>query len=282
MSRMCTSLPRDLFRAALALLFCAAGASPALAQFQPAGTGGSPAVGERFHIEGAVSLWNPQPTLVVSSESLGIAGDAVDLIGDLGIQQKRLRELRLVLRPATKHKFRINYLPIQYEAQAQVQREFVFNGQRYRVGIPVNTSADLTTWRFGYEYDFFYRDRGFAGVLIDLKYTDINVQLDSPIGQEFTAQVAPIPTIGFVGRGYVVPNISITGEVSFFKVPENLREQLNGGGTYMDYDFYGTFNFTNNVGAQVGLKSIDVDYFRDLDFGNLKFTGWYFGIVARY
>lgn len=280
---MCISLPRALGRAALALLFFAACASSASAQFRPTGAAAAnPAVGERFHIEAAASLWNPKPDLVVSSESLGIPGDDIDLVNDLGVEQTRLRELRLVLRPATKHKFRFNYLPIKYSAQAIVQREFVFNAQRYRIGVPVNTSADLTTYRFGYEYDFIYRDRGYAGVLLDLKYTDINVALDSPIGQEFTAQVAPIPTIGFVGRGYIVPNVSITGEVSFFKVPEKLVEQLDGGGRYLDYDFYGTFNFTNNFGAQLGLKSIDVDYFQDLDNGRLNFTGWYFGAVVRY
>lgn len=262
---------------ALAALLCA---SPAAAQFDPPSRSGS--IGDRYHIEGSAAFWNADPTLIVSSESLGIPGDNIDLVNDLGIAQKRLRDLRLVLRPASKHKFRFSYLPIAYVAEAVVQREFTFNGQRYRVGLPVNTTADLTTYRFGYEYDFFYRDRGFLGVLLDVKYTDIEVLLDTSLGAEFTAQVAPIPTIGIVGRGYVVKNVSITGEVSFFKVPENLGEQFNGGGRYLDYDFYGTFNFTNNVGAQLGLRSVDVEYFKDLDSGTLTFKGWYFGGVVRY
>jgi hypothetical protein len=252
---------------------------PAAAQFS---VPGSAAIGDEYHIEAALSWWSPEPGLIIASESLGIPGDEVDLVNDLGIEKKRLRELRLVLRPAPKHKFRLNYLPIQYSAQALVPREFVFNGQRYRVGLPVNTEADLTTWRFGYEYDFFYRPRGYLGVLLDVKYTNVDVVLDSPIGNEFTSQVAPIPTIGVVGRGYIVPNVSITGEVSFFKVPENLGEQLNGEGRYLDYDFYGTFNFNRYAGAQLGLRSIDVQYRKDLDTGTLNFKGWYFGGVIRY
>ena len=287
MSRMCICLPRDTRRPSTVLgavlISSLMFAAPAVAQFRPSGTAlANPAIGERYHVEAAASLWSPEPDLLISSESLGIPGDAIDLVDDLGVEKKRLSELKFVLRPAMKHKFRINYLPLKYEAQAQVQREFVFNGLRYRIGLPVNTFADLTTWRFGYEYDFIYRERGYVGVLFDLKYTDIDVQLDSPIGQAFTQQVAPIPTIGVTGRGYVAPNVSITGEVSFFKVPEKLGEQFNGGGRYLDYDFYGTFNFTNYVGAQLGLKSIDVDYFQDLDAGNLNFTGWYFGAVVRY
>jgi hypothetical protein len=252
---------------------------PASAQYS---TAPSPAVGENYRIEAALSWWNPVPELVVSSESLGIPGDDIDLAADLGVLQKRLREFRIVLRPATKHKFRVNYLPITYSAEAFVQREFVFNGQRYRIGLPVNTEADLTTWRFGYEYDFIYRSRGYLGVLLDVKYTNIDIALDSPIGREFTSQVAPIPTIGVVGRGYVVPNLSITGEVSFFKVPEKLAEQIDGGGRYLDYDFYGTFNFNRYVGAQFGLKSIDVEYRKDLDAGILNFNSFYFGGAIRY
>lgn len=233
-------------------------------------------------MEASVAWWNAEPTLIVSSESLGIAGDNVDLVKDLGIQKKRLAELRFVLRPATKHKFRINYLPLKYEANSVVQREFVFNAQRYRIGLPVNTTADLTTFRFGYEYDFLYRSRGYLGVLFDLKYTNVDVRLDSPIGSEFTSQVAPIPTIGVVGRGYPAKNVSISGEMTFFKVPEKLGEQFDGGGRYLDYDFYATFNFTRTAGAQVGVRSVDVNYFKDLDSGTLTFTGLYVGAVLRY
>ena len=65
--------------------------------------------------------------------------------------------------------------------------------------------------------------------------------------------------------------MSITGEVSYFRVPESLGGD-DFGGRYLEYDFYGTFNFTNNVGAQFGLRSIDVDYFDELDCGSLTFT----------
>lgn len=256
-------------------------ALPAQAQYGAQIAADAP-VGEQYHIEAAVAWWSPEPKVIFASASLGIPGDNIDLASDLGIQKKRIRELRVVLRPSTKHKFRLNYVPIKYSAQAVVQREFVFNAQRYRIGLPVNTEADLTTWRFGYEYDFIYRSRGYVGVLLDVKYTNVDVTLDSPIGHEFTSQVAPIPTIGVVGRGYLVENVSITGEVSFFKVPENLAEQIDGTGRYLDYDFYGTFNVNRYVGAQVGLRSIDVQYRKDADAGTLDFTGWYFGGVVRF
>jgi hypothetical protein len=260
----------------VAVLFGAA--ATASAQFDaPA----APAVGEKYHVEVSYGWWNADPSLIINSESLGIPGTDVDLVDDLGIEPKKLGRLNVVLRPATKHKFRFEYLPVQYEASTTLTREFVFNGQRYRVGLPVSTEADYRTYRFGYEYDFVYRTRGFAGVLLDLKYTDVRVELTSPIAApEFTTAVAPIPTIGFVGRGYLAKNFAVGGEVSFFRVPGDFSEDYDG--EYTDFDIYGTLNFTNNVGATAGYRSIDVFYKADRDTGALKFTGLYFVGVVRF
>lgn len=240
-----------------------------------------PAVGEKYHVEVSYGWWNADPTLIINSESLGIPGTDVDLVEDLGIEQKQLGKLNVVLRPATKHKFRFEYLPVKYDGSTTIEREFVFNGQLYRVGLPVSTEADFKTYRFGYEYDFVYRSRGFAGVLVDLKYTDVRVELTTPIAApEFTSAVAPIPTIGFVSRGYLAKNFAVGGEVSFFRIPGGLSEDYTG--EYTDWDLYGTLNFTNNVGATAGYRSIDVFYETNRDSGALKFTGFYIIGVVRF
>ncbi len=257
---------------------CLALGGRAEAQFRPPA---EPAVGEQYHVEVAYGWWNADPSLIINSESLGIPGTDVDLVEDLGIEQKQLGRLNVVLRPATKHKFRFEYLPVAYDGSATVQREFIFNGQLYRVGLPVETDVKLKTYRFGYEYDFVYRARGFAGVLFDLKYTDVRVELTTPIAApEFTTAIAPIPTIGFVGRGYVAKNFAIGGEVSFFRVPDGLSEDYDG--EYTDWEIYGTLNFTNNVGATLGYRSIDVFYNADRDTGALKFKGLHITGVVRF
>lgn len=239
-----------------------------------------PAAGEQYHFEIAYGWWNADPSLIINSESLGIPGTDVDLVEDLGIEQRRLGKLNIVLRPATKHKFRFEYMPIRYEASTTLEREFIFNGQLYRIGLPIDTTASFKTYRFGYEYDFLYRSRGFLGVLFDLKYTDVSVELDSLIGLEYSSAVAPIPTIGVVGRGYVARNAAIGGEMSFFRVPDGLRDDYDG--RYTDWDLYGTLNFTNNVGTTVGYRSVDVFYNVDRDSGALKFKGLYILGVVRF
>lgn len=255
---------------------------PAAAQIRPYAANGD-AVGEDYHIEAAYSWWNAEPSLIVNSEALGIIGSDINLIADLGIEKKRLPMFDVVLRPAKKHRFRFQRMPIKYDVDAfPVQREFVFNGQRYRVGLPVTTSVDFTTYRFGYEYDFLYFRKGFIGALLDVKYTNVDVTLDSPIGNEFVSATAPIPTVGVVGRGYVLPNLAINGELSFFRTPEGLAEQFDGDASYTDFDLNGTFNFTKNVGFKMGYRRTTVFYDVELDTGDLKFKGLYFGGVVRY
>lgn len=252
-------------------------ATPARAQFPRTG---SDVVGEDYNIELSFNFWNPTPEAIVNSEALGILGTDVDLVNDLGIEKQRLNDLRLVLRPATKHRFRVSYLPMNYDAATTITREFVFNGLRYRPGLPVETTAQFKAWRFGYEYDFLYRDRGFLGVLLDVKYTDVNVGLLSPIGDEYTKAIAPIPTIGGVGRVYATRNLALNAEVSYFKIPDSASEDYKG--RYVDYDVYATFNPQKNIGVQAGYRSIDVFYTAKTDAGSLTFKGLYLGGTVRF
>ena len=268
-------LPRLVFAILLAL-----GLSAGVAQAQYRVPASATAIGEDYHVELSFNFWSPTPTAIVNSEALGILGTDVDLVNDLGIEKQALKDLRIVLRPAKKHRFRINYLPMTYDAESQVKREFVFNGLRYRVGLPVATTAQFKAWRFGYEYDFLYRERGFLGVLFDVKYTDVNVGLNSPIGDEFTKAVAPLPTIGGVARVYAAKNLALNAEASYFKIPESASEDYKG--RYVDFDIYATFNPQKNVGVQAGYRSIDVFYDAKNDSGTLTFKGLYFGGTVRF
>jgi hypothetical protein len=237
-------------------------------------------IGEDYHVEVSFNFWNPTPEPIVNSEALGILGTDVNLVEDLGIEKKALKDLRLVLRPSTKHRFRIQYLPMNYDAESTVRRAFIFNGLRYPVGLPVQTTAQFKTWRFGYEYDFLYRDRGFLGVVFDAKVTDVNVGLLSPIGDEFTKRLAPIPTIGAVGRVYAAKNVALNGEFSYFRIPDSASDEYKG--RYVDFDFNATFNPHKNFGVQAGYKSIDVFYQIKNDSGTLTFKGLYFGATTRF
>lgn len=262
-------------------------AAPASAQFVPR-TLNDPATGESYHIEASAGAWNPAAGLVITSTGLGILGTAVDFKKDLGLTDHRFGELHLVLRPATRHKFRLDYIPIKYDKQAHpIVREIIFNGQKYTIGVPVTWQLEWQAYRFAYEYDFIKKNRGFGGLILETKYTKLATSLRTPFqtsGEGFTLR-GPLPSLGGIGRGYITPNISITGEVTGFSIPRSVGESLGGSGSYIEYNFYSTVNFTNNVGGQIGYRAIDVAVNvpgNKGGDGSLLLKGLYFGIVARY
>lgn len=268
----------------LAAALLAAPASPALAQYRPLPSGNFSAsnspVGEPYNVEFAVNLWTPSPNITIASESLGIAGTDIDVQANLGIDSQSTYEFRLVLRPGKKHKFRFNYIPQKYEADTTLKGDIIFNGIRFPVSTQVRTTLDWKTYRVGYEYDFLSKPRWFAGFVLEAKFTDINFELNSIIGNEFVRARAPIPAIGFIGRGWVTKNVSVTGEFTFFKLPEDIDAEY--GGHYYEWDIYGMVNFTKNLGAQVGWRSHDFAYEAELDRGSAKLDGIYFGGVVRF
>jgi hypothetical protein len=274
-----------LFATTLCLFAGLSAALPAEAQYKARRGTSNRATGEKYNIELAGTIWNPTPEIVISSESLGILGDNIDFVNTLGLPKSKFKQLKLVLRPGTKQKLRLEYTPIKYNGQNTLATSFVFNGQRYTVGLPVTSELLWKAYRFGYEYDFVYKSRGFAGLLIETKYTDITATLTATLlgvtRSEFTHARGPIPSIGFIGRGYIVPNISITGEFSGF--PEiGTTGSSRYGGKYYDFDLYGTVNFSDNFGAQVGYRSLDVLYKVNKDNGTMKLKGLYFGGVTRF
>jgi hypothetical protein len=259
-------------------------ASPAYAQFQPRpiGDAGGVPPGEVYHIEASGGFWGPTADMSVLSESVTNLVDAslIDFKEDLGLTDQRFRELHLVLRPSRKHKFRFQYIPIRFTQSAVIRQDIVFNGQRFQANLPVNSTLDWKAYRFGYEFDFLTKDTWYAGFVLDFKQTDIRATLQTPLIEEFSRFAAPIPALGGAFRVYVIPSVSISGEVTVFKLPENVIQDTEA--RYVDVDFYGTFNFNRNFGAQLGYRSFDLGY-TDAEFiGNLRLKGIYFGAVARY
>ncbi len=278
-------MPTTVRAVVLLALLCGGSAQPAAAQFTAPRPPADRAPGEVYWVELSADLWNPAPAVSVTSESLGIPGTPIDFVADLGIAKTRLKQFQLVLRPAKKHRFRVELTPIRYAADTVLERRLVFNGIAFQVGLPVQAAFDWRAWRFGYEYDFVYRKRGFVGVIVEAKYTDVQVSLDSVVAgtlvaSEFARARAPIPAVGGIGRVYVAPSTAVTFEVTGIGLPENLSKEYRAH--YVEYDLYATVNFARNIGAQVGYRALDVGYQIDLDAGDFVLKGPYFGFVVRF
>ena len=221
----------------------------------------------------------PESAILRRQRQLRIIGTVIDSAQDLGLERKN-SELRLVLRPGETAQVPLRVHSDRLAQTHTLQKDIIFNGIKYRIGLPVESTIDWKAYRFAYELDVVSVSRGFAGLVIEAKYTDVHVDLVSAIATEFANARAPIPAIGGIGRVYIVPKVSITGEFTAFKLPKNLVKDTSAH--YVDFDLYGTMNFTKNVGAQFGYRSLDVGYLRDTDTGLFTEKGVYFGVVARY
>ena len=237
-------------------------------------------IGEAYHVEVLGGMWNPTPKLTVSSEAFGIAGTNIDFTSDLGIAARRFGEVRVRLRPGRKHRFRIDYLPISYSAQSVIERRLVFRGIAYDVGESVDSTITWNTWRLGYEYDIVHRSRGYFGLIVEAKYTQVEASLDTQFGREFARARGPIPAIGAVMKIYPLRVLGITAEVTGVRLPEGIDE--NYGGEYIDFDVYGTLNFTDQIGAQIGYRSIDMSGFFETESADLRLEGIYVGALLRF
>jgi hypothetical protein len=238
------------------------------------------AIGETYHLEFSYGWWDPAPLISFATGELQAIGTQIDGVSDLGFQQRRIRDLHLVVRPAKKHKIRFEYLPVSYTAETTLPRTLTFNGKDYTLGVPVSSTLDWKTYQFGYEYDIVYRDRGFFGVMGAVEYAHLQASLDSPVAQGAIDERTPIPSLGATARLYPARFVSVTGEVSLFKVVKS--SIVNASGTYVDYDLYGTVNFSDYLGVQGGYRSRDVSFSVTDTWGALKLKGLYFRGVVRF
>jgi hypothetical protein len=253
-------------------LVTVAAALPAMAQ----GDADTPE-GERFHVELATMWWWASPTFELQSGSLADTGvSTVDFTTTFGLTRERFSDLRVVGKIARKHRLRFSYLPIRYEQSAVLSLPITFDDRVFRG--PASASIKWDLWRFGYQWNFITRPRGFLGLIGELKYNDFDAAASAGVVGAAQDVRAPIPTVGVAGRAYVHPNVAISGEFSGLKIPQN----NSFGGSFFDLDISATANVGRHFGVQGGYRAVSTDYLIDLDRGNLAVKGVYVGVVSRF
>ena len=90
---------------------------------------------------------------------------------------------------------------------------------------------------------------------------------------------APLPALGLIGRVYPVKNVSLTAEVTGFKLPK-FDEDYDGN--YVDIDVYGTVNFTHHFGVQAGWRRMQTYLKIEDNKGDFRFQGVWFGGALRF
>jgi hypothetical protein len=267
--------------AALSILFAVLLApltsAPASAQTVPDRS--TPGLGERYWIEFTATFWKPGLDGAVASDRLGLIGSSIDLVSDLGFQNTGHQDIRLVLRPAKKHKVRFQYAHLRFGGDTILSRDITFQGQIYPISLPVQSTLTWNVMRIGYEWDFFYRPRGYIGVLVEVRQTDLSAALTSFLASGEVTGDAPQPALGLAGRVYPIRQLAINVEGTLGKLsdltPDHAFETF-------DFEVSGTYNFHRTVGVSAGWRRMNTSLTFDNDRGELKFAGLWIGGVVRY
>ena len=234
-------------RAALArgvLLVLLAAAAAARAQYgRPSMS--DPAIGEKYHVEGVLNFVESRPR---GHDLERVARDRRERDRPQG--RPRLRgqaDSRVPLRAAAGEEAQVpdRLHARQLHGDVVLTRTIIFNGINFTLGLPIQTEFKWNTWRFGYEYDFVYTDRGYVGFIVEARETDAELHAAGPLTTSSRAPAGRFRRIGGAAASIPSKHLSITGEFTGFKLPEINHYQ----GDFFDFDIYGTYNFTKNFGV---------------------------------
>lgn len=153
----------------------------------------------------------------------GVIGTDLDLVKDLGIDDKKnFWEGRITLELGH-HKIRYGFTPLKWDGSRTLSQSITFNGRTYSASTTVDTKLNLDYHRLGYEYDFIDLLDNRLGVIVELKYFDADARLkDTSLGIDESKKVrAPIPTVGIGGQVGLPFLFSVGGEVTGITVGKN-------------------------------------------------------------
>jgi hypothetical protein len=244
------------------------------------------APGEQYHVELSLRFWTPTPQLQLSTGSLASLGvGAVDFVQEFGLANERFREYAVTSKAGRKHKLHYSSIPVKYSAETLISRTLQFGSLTVPISVPASTTFDWRLRRYGYEWDFVARDRGYVGLLTEVKDNKLNASVAAgPFGSEALDVHVWVPTVGAAARVYPHRMVSISSdfgvEITRFKGFDRLKNDWDG--KYVDFDLYGTVNFGRNVGVLAGYRSILVDYTSSSDTANMRLKGLYWGGNVRF
>ena len=264
--------------AGLLFVFLAPASAAAQSSTRP-NAGARPAIGENYHVELSAAWWKPTLSGDIASDRLNLIGSRIDLVDDLGFGEARFKDFRITVRPGRKHKLRFQQTPLDYSASGVLARTVTFAGHTFAAALPIDSQLGWKVTRFGYEWDFLYKPRGFVGVLFEVRQTELSAALSSLVVSGQAGAKAPLPAIGIVARAYPLPDLALNFEIGGLKVPE-----FDGKyeGNYSDLDVSATVNISNSLGVTAGWRRINTNLRIEQDFGKLKFQGVWFGGAIRY
>lgn len=132
----------------------------------------------------------------VKSTSGGLAGDEIDFVEELGLEDENVPEARITLELGS-HRIRYGYTTISWKGSDTLTRSVNYGGEQFNVSTPVDSSLDLDYHRLAYRYDIIDALSNDLGLIFELKYLSGEAGIAAAGQSAKESFDLPIPTIGF-------------------------------------------------------------------------------------
>lgn len=263
-------MSKPLWCAALALLACGfawAADAPATSEKSPEDF--------RFEITGADWLLNTGGTIRAS-------GNPIDLVTDLGVSQRQQTFYgKFVFKPGRKHRIVLEGNPIQISGLNTVQRIVTYHGYSFQVDQTLQSSANLTYFFGGYQYDVVTGPMGHLGFSIGAAYLGAGgsiraVQINTT---ESTTQTLGAPLVGTEFRVFPIPHHKIV------ELDADIKGMAAGSYGYMIEGTAEGGICLGPVTLLAGYREMNVDFHSTSASHNglnARFTGPMFSLLGRF
>ncbi len=165
-----------------------------------------------------------------------ILGTDIDLTDDIDVDQsKNFLEGRVSLHLGS-HEIRYGFISMSWDGADSITKTINFAGRTFNIGSSLDATLDVDYHRLGYRYDFVDTLDNRAGVIVELKYLDVDASLEEPLTatDESEAIEVALPTIGVAGQAALpLTGLSVNGEITGITI----------GSRGHIYDVEGALNF---------------------------------------
>ncbi len=143
-----------------------------------------------------------------------VIGTNIDLVNTLGMDEnENFFDGRIVLEFGG-HSLRYGFVPLEWSGNGTPTTSINFNGQTYSTSLAVDSELKINYHRLGYQYNFIDTLDNHLGVILELKYFEIDAKLQSSALNETSSFSVPVPTVGLSAQVAIPFLIKLGGEVT--------------------------------------------------------------------
>lgn len=148
----------------------------------------------------------------------GLIGTDIDLTKDLGVDdEESFPEVRVRVGLGSHH-LRYSYTSLSWDGTKSIAEVagIDFGGTNFAQTTFVKTSLDIEYHRLAYEYDLFDLMRNRVTLIAELKYLDVDAELDAPAValNESESISIPLPTVGIGVQAGLPALLDVSAEVT--------------------------------------------------------------------